>query len=644
MTTLCAGLLLAWPVLAQQPPAPPSGVSGLTGALTNINQNLDTKNFVIGNPTNVAALNSLISSNFNFASGQIREALMPTLATTPTARNLPLTLFETYANTQEKEARQVQEYVRKIADLRTALAGGAVQGGAPVKLSETARSILRKKDTREFYMKLPELSKYEFDGGLSQNLFNRVKASLQAEDEMVRLDEDTDRLAIERKKNETLNSATGAGGKGAKGGGGSGGETSGASNNVTNFNGPQIDGSQLSELAGKLYQATRQEEARLAAAAKMGLNEVKKVRLDVGNRQQFREYIANLFATQQYLHAVLAMDFYRAVYADGDYPTELSTMYNLSLENLKQARAEVEAFKYKYENQELAGASERLLAAFIVSRNAPEMLTVPREQKRKVSQHLRKMSELESLLTVKDFDAAEGLIRELKRTAGDFDFNKAMAMVNLGRQRSHFALGMAKMNMQQGKLEEAQQFFYSAGEIWPNNPELAKASTTFFTSTDARGQAVTDFDRFWTEENWRGLYEGRLRFAVALADDPARAAKFEKALKKVEVVETAIAKSGELGKRGDKYGAWEALESASRSWPNDSKLNRLLAESSSEAADFVKSLKTAQQFEAEQRWGSALAWYLSARNLYPASDMAGEGIEAMTAKILPSDSGNEEVK
>jgi hypothetical protein len=54
-----------------------------------------------------------------------------------------------------------------------------------------------------------------------------------------------------------------------------------------------------------------------------------------------------------------------------------------------------------------------------------------------------------------------------------------------------------------------------------------------------------------------------------------------------------------------------------------------------EAADFARTLRTAEQLEKKDEIGSSLAWYLKARKIYPASDFAQEGIGRLVKRVLP---------
>ena len=58
----------------------------------------------------------------------------------------------------------------------------------------------------------------------------------------------------------------------------------------------------------------------------------------------------------------------------------------------------------------------------------------------------------------------------------------------------------------------------------------------------------------------------------------------------VEHAEVAADKADALVLNGDVAGAWETISAASRSWPEDNKLNRLFANLSARATDFVSAI------------------------------------------------------
>jgi hypothetical protein len=64
-------------------------------------------------------------------------------------------------------------------------------------------------------------------------------------------------------------------------------------------------------------------------------------------------------------------------------------------------------------------------------------------------------------------------------------------------------------------------------------------------------------------------------------------------------------------------------------------VNQLRANLTTEAAEFVRTLRTAEQLEQMDEIGSSLAWFLKARKLYPASEFAQNGISRLVKRVLP---------
>ena len=67
-------------------------------------------------------------------------------------------------------------------------------------------------------------------------------------------------------------------------------------------------------------------------------------------------------------------------------------------------------------------------------------------------------------------------------------------------------------------------------------------------------------------------------------------------------------------------------------FPDDSKLNEMRADLTTQAADFVRTLRTAQDLEQKDEIGSSLAWYLKAQKIYPDSEFAQDGIQPACQK------------
>ena len=101
-------------------------------------------------------------------------------------------------------------------------------------------------------------------------------------------------------------------------------------------------------------------------------------------------------------------------------------------------------------------------------------------------------------------------------------------------------------------------------------------------------------------------------------------------------IDMILMQADKLGEKGDKWGAWEAVQDSLKQFPQDPELNQKARELSTDAADFVSTLKRAEKYEQDNQTGSSLAWFLKARKIYPNSSFARDGIERLIDEYLPS--------
>ena len=77
------------------------------------------------------------------------------------------------------------------------------------------------------------------------------------------------------------------------------------------------------------------------------------------------------------------------------------------------------------------------------------------------------------------------------------------------------------------------------------------------------------------------------------------------------------------------------MEEIFQKYPEDNKLNQVRANLTTEAAEFVRTLRTAQELERKEQAGASLAWFLKAQKLNPGSQFGKMGIERLVKQILP---------
>lgn len=370
--------------------------------------------------------------------------------------------------------------------------------------------------------------------------------------------------------------------------------------------------------------------------ADIKLNEIKAHKMNLDDQTAFASYIDTLYKGHRYNHVIIAADFYRAMFNQGDYPVAMQNEVNASLETNQQVAQSVEVFKYKADQGEIAAAATELQNAFLTNEFHPDLQGLPREEKEKVGDFLDKLSVLKNQIESRVFEQVDGQLADIKKLASDFDTTKPAALVNGVKLESRLELGKAKLLAQQGELNDAMKVFGTAAELWPGNPDLTTTSNKFFGTEDASNQYTADFDRMIEDQNYRGIFEKQVAFAPAVHGDAKREQELKDALTKVQKAEIASEKANMLVMNGDVDGAWETIEAATKDWPDDVKLNRQLASLSTRCADFVSAIDKARDAQAKKEYGYSLTWFVNAQNYYPASTIALAGIDDVSKLILTS--------
>ena len=600
--------------------------------------------------------------------------------------------FETYLSLKEVPQARIDEYFGKMKQVS---------------------DMLKANDTFGAWKTLYSLSEYEdLDAGISKELAARVetfwntdrtKNGLELANNKYRSDAETathnaDQDAADLKYQQDQDMQK------AKPGAASAGTDANASNTTNSpLTSPNADPvaaeaalmpTMGSSLQGKL-EMTSEYLNLLEARAKIKLNEIRENKMSDQDRMDFADYIRTLYKTHRYYHVIIAADFYRALFNEGDYPEDLGNQavaaagsngrtaaeaaqqigktlgvngagaanavnqagnivggdplgqssqpeqplsiadeVTSALEINERVSQAIEVFRYKADKGEVASSADELQEAFVGNEFHPALQGLPRDEKEKVGDFLTKLDVLKNQLEVRDFEQVEGEIADIKKIASDFDSTKPMALVNGIKLESRLRLGKARLLAQAGQLNDAMTEFQTAAEEWPGNPDLSTSSNLFFKSEDNANQSTTDFDRLVQEQNYREMFNRQLEFALAVKGDSTREQQLKDALEKVGKAKMAEEKANMLAINGDIDGAWETIELAAKDWPDDMQLNKLLADYTGRSADFVSALNKARDAESKKEFGYSLTWYVNAQSTYPPSQIANEGIDRVSKQIL----------
>ena len=547
--------------------------------------------------------------------------------------------FQTYLGLEEVPDAQVKSYMDQMQQVSDTLRTGDVFGAWKILYSMGDYTAI--------------------DAGISRELAHRVEAiwdttrtangleisNTKLRNDIETYDHNADMMADDIKHQEQEDQQK----KGAHGYSSGGGNNTG-SGSVTNSplmnvnaDPDQAEAATMptmgSNLQGKM-ELTAEYLNLLEARAKIKLNEIREHRMDDEGRADFASYIKSLFALHRFHQVIIAADFYRALFNEGEYPVDMADEVNVSLETNNAVSQAIDVFKYKAGQGAIAAASEQLQEAFLGNEYHPGLDSIPREQKEKVGKFLEKLDVLKNQIESRDFEEVDQQIADIKKIANDFDDTKPRALVNGVKLEARLRLGKARLLAQAGQLGMAMQEFQTAAEEWPGNPDLTTSANGFFKTEDTQNQSTSDFDHLVQEQNYRGIADKQLQYALAVKGDTAREQQLKDALTKVGKAEEAAEKANVMAMNGDSDGAWETIQSALKDWPDDAKLNKLLSQFANQSADFVSAITKAQEAENRKEMGYSLTWYVAAQNMYPGSTIANDGINRLKDQILSSQQGH----
>jgi hypothetical protein len=378
----------------------------------------------------------------------------------------------------------------------------------------------------------------------------------------------------------------------------------------------------------------------------------------IKTKAQYQVNMVQWFIQRRFEHVIMAARFYNQIWRDGDTTLRIdkgsdvaklfsesmgvsptvSSLDSLSNEAVREADKYIEAFNLMLTRGELHSASQRLMEAFAVGEYLAPVATLPLEKKLKVLTYTRDLNEIYGALQAHDFTKAKELADRLKATAKDFPSSKMDGAISGYSLASDLAIEEAKAHLLARENDKAAEKIRAATEIWPTNPKLAEFRK-LITDSSSLLTARNDFDRLLSETNYREIAKRQYEFAPAIQGDAKREDAFKQIMTNLTKIEAALGKAVEFGKVGQNYAAWEQLAALREQFPDDPKLGRELELLAPKVADFTKAMDRAHQFEnrTPKQTGTALAWYLKARGIYPRSDLAEAGIKRLLDDIIPDD-------
>jgi len=495
------------------------------------------------------------------------------------------------------------------------------------QLYDQAMKDLNERRPVDAWQILFALNQFEWDAGISKQIANRVRAVWDTSNTSKQLLQENDKLQEQIRTSNwnadlSADSARQAAEDRAKAKGKDGAVS------------PSAAASNTASSAPGTLRMTEEYFKSLDSKARIKLNELKIDNIKSKARNDLVDYISTLYKSHRYAHAVLAAEFYQALFVDGELPPEVANQATASVEAIRDIAKAVDVFRFKIQQKQIATASTILEKAWETGDTTPEMLGLERSLKTAVIEHANRVRLMRNLIEARDFDKLETVLTEMDAKSVDFDTTKPRALIQAIKLDSQMRLGKARLYAQQGNAAKAMEEFKAAAESWPSNPDLATASSEYFKVEDSAAKNMADFDREFAAGNFRGISDKQLQYLSFVQSDEKRKAQLKQALESVRDAEVALEKAKLQDSSGDSAGAWETISAAVSNWPDDSKLNQALGQYASKAPEFVSAISKAQSAEEAKSYGASMSLFALAKREYPASVLAAEGLRRASGSLF----------
>jgi hypothetical protein len=530
--------------------------------------------------------------------------------------------YEKYLSTPEANSSDDKKYREIIGKIQALL--------APANASQASLDAA--------FALLSQAAGFDSDGNFSDVLSNQIYLAWLSQKSGARVDNAVTALEAERKRLE-WNLQMAAGGNPLS--------SPGAKASKQGVQGTVGPTAQQATVIEQLR--TRLAEVTMLLKASQTKTEINQAQA----RSDFQVLLVQLFLQRRFEHVIIGTKFYRSIFPDGagqvrlgeeamsllsktsGSAPSLATLDAAAREMIQKVRQGVQAFQVLLDGGQLDSANKRLSEAFSIGQYLPDVSLVPLAQKMRLLTFVRQSNQLVSSIDSLDYTEAAELVGTLKATATDLDLTKATAAIRTAQVGSDMHLAKARNAAVSGDKAILEAELKAAAEIWPTNPKLAEMAAGIFSQSDVQSRALADFDQLAAQKNYRLIFDDKMRFIAAVANQPDQQARLSDILEKVALMDKAILQASEIEKHGDYAGAWEVAETAFSEFPEDNKLNQVRAGLTIKAAAFVDALSSAKSLEARDNPASALAAYLEARKLYPNSHFAHDGILRVSRQLIP---------
>ena len=401
------------------------------------------------------------------------------------------------------------------------------------------------------------------------------------------------------------------------------------------------------ELGFKVKDEARTQAQMLAQGAKM-------TAIGLKAKIEFQSQMVAFLMARRYRHALVTSAFYRVVFNASsqdvvvgakevkeffpvsDFVPTLESIDLLSREAIKDVGKGMQTVDDLMKQEELYGAFERLQETFFLGEFEPPVMLYPQEKKRQMLALWKDLRELQRLGDERDLASVEAYVNKVRGQARDFPSAPVLSKVNNAMNASNMSLLSAKAAALAGDTAKAETALERATKIWPQNPGVKEFANQVVSRQDTLAQKIPEFDRLMAEAKWREIFNKKLEYALALAQDKERSDKLRKVVQRVGELDANIQKASMLAAQNNPYLAWDVIVEIYKTESDDLVLAKTRSDIAPLVAGYAQLIGRAEKLEKEGAEAAALAAWLAAQDMNPASPTCGAAVKRLARAVAES--------
>ena len=369
---------------------------------------------------------------------------------------------------------------------------------------------------------------------------------------------------------------------------------------------------------------------------------------------EFQSQMVSFLMARRYRHSLITSSFYRVLFKGGsqnivvgakevkeffpisDFVPTLESFDMLSREAIKDVSKGMQTVDDLVKQGELYAAFERLQETYFLGEFEPVVMAYPQEKKREMLALWRDLRELQRLGDERDLGNVEGYVNKIRGRARDFPGAPILSKVSNAMNASNMSLLSAKGAVLSGDNAKAEAALERAAKIWPQNPGVKDFATQVVSRQDTLAQKIPEFDRLMAESKWRDIFNKKLEYALALAQDKERSEKLRKVVNRVGELDANIQKASVLATQNNPYLAWDVIVEVYKTESDDLVLAKTRSDIAPLVANYAQLIGQAEKLERDGAEAAALTAWLAAQDLNPASPTCDASVKRLAKSVAES--------